>query len=380
MKILIVRTFPNIINSHQYNMQEIGLAKALVRKGHTCDIVLYNGNSKDEIEYIPVSCNGVSQNICIYRLRGFNILKNGFFPSLGKLMKNYDVIQVHEYDQITSWMNYAWRKKPIVIYHGPYYHEFNKGYNFKCKIFDTLFLKLKHNKNVVCMAKSELAADFLRKKGFKRVENVGVGLDLDNFEKGNKELEEKIAVNKDKINVIYVGKIEERRNSLFLLQVMQEICNNNPRINCIVIGDGNKEYVETFMCKAKPLIESGRMQYFARASQCQLAEIYKNTQLMLFPSCYEIFGMVLLEAVYFGLPVITSKNGGSDIIAQSEDTGLIVDSLTQEAWIEAVEKFINKLTNKQSESNKYRIDISWDYIVNKFISCYEEAIKSAQSK
>ena len=41
MKILIVRMWPDTLNIKNYNCQELGLAKALVRKGNTCDIVLY---------------------------------------------------------------------------------------------------------------------------------------------------------------------------------------------------------------------------------------------------------------------------------------------------------------------------------------------------
>ena len=47
MKILIVRTFPDILNLNSYNVQEVGLAKALTLKGHQCDIVLYNGKHAD---------------------------------------------------------------------------------------------------------------------------------------------------------------------------------------------------------------------------------------------------------------------------------------------------------------------------------------------
>ncbi len=52
MKILIIRTFPNIIDPATYNIQEIGLAKALVRKGHECGIVLYYGKNKDKVRLV----------------------------------------------------------------------------------------------------------------------------------------------------------------------------------------------------------------------------------------------------------------------------------------------------------------------------------------
>ena len=122
MKILIVRSFPDILNLNAYNVQEIGLAKALTRRGLECGIVLYNGRQKDRKERYTFSEDGKEYSFIIYWLKGFSFFKNGIMPSVFRLISQYDVIQVHEYDQILSWMLYTRMKKPTVIYHGPYYH------------------------------------------------------------------------------------------------------------------------------------------------------------------------------------------------------------------------------------------------------------------
>ena len=368
MKILIVRTFPNMIDTHQYNVQEIGLAKALTRQGYQCGIVLYNGKCADSVENIPVVCDNDCRDITIYRLHGFNILKNGFFPSLNKVVGQYDIIQVHEYDQITSWLLYSWsKKKKVVIYHGPYYHEFNKGYNFKCKIFDSLFLKVKHNRDVLCMTKSSLATDFLKSKGFKSVRTVGVGLDLDNFAVNS---EEELPIDSTKKNVIYVGKIEERRNSLFLLDVMKELRRRNQEVNCIIVGNGEEEYKSTFLTKAHDMMAEGYLQYYEKATQGQLAKLYETARVMLFPSNYEIFGMVLLEAVYFGLPVLTSKNGGADIFEDEKCSGIIVSGFKVEEWVEKAEEILIKNVGEKLTLKEREDLVSWDNKVPAFIECY----------
>ncbi len=115
VKILIIRTFPSILDPEGYNIQEVGLAKALVRAGQRCDVVLYNahnGNNKKTLR-VPDSDGGI---VNVYMRQGIGILKNGFFPGLSKLVKDYDIIQVNEYDQITSWFYYAFKKdRPVVI-------------------------------------------------------------------------------------------------------------------------------------------------------------------------------------------------------------------------------------------------------------------------
>lgn len=52
MKILIIRNFPSYmsVKNNTYNIQEVGLAKALVRKGHICDIVFWTDKEEEIVK------------------------------------------------------------------------------------------------------------------------------------------------------------------------------------------------------------------------------------------------------------------------------------------------------------------------------------------
>ena len=379
MKILIVRTFPNIIDPNQYNMQEIGLAKALTGSGHACGIVLYYGKNQDTEETIPVECSDGIHNITVYRLHAFGILKNGFFPSLRRIAGQYDVIQVHEYDQITSWWYYSFSKKPVVIYHGPYYHPFNKGYNLKCSIFDHTFLKIGQHKDVVCLTKSNAAAEFLNKKGFRNTTAVGVGLDTSVFdEKDDADTPEKITIDSSRFNLIYVGKIEERRNVFFLLDILDKLLQMRKDVRLYVIGNGEHDYIQHFLERAEPFCEAGFLEYIPSASQTELAKIYQKVNLMVFPTNYDIFGMVLLEALYFGLPVISSKNGGADMLIENGINGLIETSFDALKWAEKISELISDSKQyeniKNNLSAKDQVKLDWNNIAEQFITGYQKAI------
>lgn len=379
MKILIVRTFPNIIDPNQYNMQEIGLAKALTGSGHACGIVLYYGKNQDTEETIPVECSDGIHNITVYRLHAFGILKNGFFPSLRRIAGQYDVIQVHEYDQITSWWYYSFSKKPVVIYHGPYYHPFNKGYNLKCSIFDHTFLKIGQHKDVVCLTKSNAAAEFLNKKGFRNTTAVGVGLDTSVFdEKDDADTPEKITIDSSRFNLIYVGKIEERRNVFFLLDILDKLLQMRKDVRLYVIGNGEHDYIQHFLERAEPFCEAGFLEYIPSTSQTELAKIYQKVNLMVFPTNYDIFGMVLLEALYFGLPVISSKNGGADMLIENGINGLIETSFDALKWAEKISELISDSKQyeniKNNLSAKDQVKLDWNNIAEQFITGYQKAI------
>ena len=372
MRFLIIRTFPSILDPNGYNIQEIGFAKALVRAGHVCDVILFNGSNGDEIKEISVEVTDGSR-VTVYMRHGFGILKNGFFPGLKGLVKDYDVLQVHEYDQISSWKYYAFCKdKRVVIYHGPYYDSYNTGYNFKCKVFDNTFLKIKNNREALCFTKSRAAGEFLKGKGFKNVYPIGVGLDVDNFSSTAPPTDApENLLPRDRWNLIYVGKIEPRRNSYLLLDIIRKLYDRHPEMHLLVIGGGEKAYLDEWKRKAQPLMEEGALTYVEKMSQQKLRGIYEHPNLMLFPSNYEIFGMVLLEAMYFDLPIISSDNGGSDTLITDGEDGIIVKEFDADSWVTAVEKlYLDKAEYDRIKGNLKAKDhavYTWDGIVEKYL-------------
>ena len=74
----------------------------------------------------------------------------------------------------------------------------------KCIFSDFYYLFHSEYKKTKCLAKSELAANFLRKKGFNNISIVGVGLDNDRFKN------EKEKYNKEYNRVLMLKEIEKQ--------------------------------------------------------------------------------------------------------------------------------------------------------------------------
>lgn len=386
MRILIIRTFPDALNLKSYNVQEVGLAKALIRKGHVCDIVLYNGKKKDRKQEYHFSVAGEAFSFTIHWLKGYNFFRNGLMPSVKKLIPEYDVIQVHEYDQILSWDIYTRQPKPAIIYHGPYYDEFARGYNFKCKVFDLLFLPRRKYRDVVAITKSTLATDFLKNKGFRNVTTVGVGINPDNFgacTKGEADLDQTAFAGMDiRKSLLYVGKLEERRNLYFLVEVFRKLRQKDSTLKLTIIGNGEAGYKDGFLSSIGKDLAEGSIEYRERADQTELVEYYHNASFFVLASNYEIFGMVLLEAMYFGVPVISSVNGGSCTLIKNGYNGFVMEGFDSEAWAGCLEKamqdegHLNEL--KKNARKTVEESFTWDALADKFIEAYRQAINGAK--
>lgn len=378
MKILIVRTFPDILKLNSYNVQEIGLAKALNSRGHQCDVVLYGGSQKDHLEKYSFDNGKEKSSFCIYWLKGYSLFKNGFMPSLIKYLPLYDVIQVHEYDQVLSWLIYAHYSKPVVIYHGPYYHKYTKGYNLKCRVFDLLFLHGKRYRTIPALTKSVLAKDFLLEKGFKYVKAVGVGLDEEKIKKTVPQAEIVPQKQKHVFRMLYIGKIEERRNVYFLIEVFRKIRKNNDNVELVIVGNGEEAYTAAFLNSIEKERKEEKIIYIPSVPQNSLASVYQEADCFLFTSNYEIFGMVLLEAMYFGLPVISSRNGGSVTLIEDGENGFVLDGFNLDEWCEKIESLMTDETRRKKMSHEAIRKVSdhylWEKLVDQFIEAYEQAI------
>lgn len=385
MKVLIVRMYPNQININNYNCQEIGLAKALVRKGNICDIVLFTSGKEHEED---IYFDGNGKKIHIYYLKGKSFCKNAFFSnSLYDIVDKYDIIQSAEYDQIG---NIKLRKKvgnKMLLYHGPYESRYTRGYKIKCFLSDLICLFHKDYKNTICVSKSKLASELLKKKNFKTIYTIGVGLDTDRFE-DNESTNDKInkIIRERKENntkyLLYVGKIEERRNILFLIDVLREETKKNANIKLIMIGNGKEKYVKKSLEYSKEKNVLNQIEYIKSATQGELTAIYKNVDLFLLPTKYEIFGMVLLEAMYFGIPVITTYNGGSSTLISDKKNGFICEENRLDAWTETIDIVLNRCDywNEISNNEKRTIynNFTWDIISERFIEVYKKMISERE--
>ncbi|HFD2051434.1 glycosyltransferase family 4 protein [Clostridium perfringens] len=367
-KILYVRSGPYKVNLNSYNLQEIGFSKSLCDKGFNCDILYYSNFNKDEEIY--------SNNNCKVRIlwrKGIKILRTGIYPQIlnKKFLSRYDLIIATEYSQIMTILM-SKLSNNVVIYNGPYYNLFK--IKFIEKIYDKLFVNV-INKNIKqVFVKSDLAKEYLTKKGIKNISVLGVGLDISKFELDNKpsnKINKLIDFMKKNKCLLYVGSLDDRKNFRFTLKVFEKVNNINPDIKLVVIGKGKRGYVENCFKEIKNETKKNII-HINQLDNNYLKFVYKEASIFILPSKLEIFGMVLLEAMYFGVPTITSINGGSSTLIKNLVNGIIVNEFNEDEWCRSILNLIkdNEFAAKLSLNAKNTIknNYTWKEISEKFIN------------
>lgn len=213
-----------------------------------------------------------------------------------------------------------------VVYHGPYYSEYNRKYHAMCRIFDLFFLKMYLRNRTRFIVKSHLARQFLQSKGIlqENIKTLGVGMDTDALEASGEDVPEYIREAERKetvIRLLYIGHLDPGRNILFILETMKAIRDMGQDVILNLVGTGEHRY--TKLCR-EFAEEKGLMPYIhytEKMEQKYLSGIYRSSDFFLLPTRYDIFGMVLLEAMYYGLAVLTTDNGGSTMMIQDGVNG-----------------------------------------------------------
>ena len=379
MKILFVRTTPNEVDLSSYNLQEVGLAKALVRKGHECDVMYYTS----EADHTQTVTFDGDKTINIHWLHGYGVFYEGYYPSLKKYVKDYDIIQVGGYVGITSWWLNSHVQDKVVNYQGPYFCPENKGDIRKAKIWDKTLLPLSNKKNMIVATKSALATEYIKSKGIDNVTTIGVGLDLDNILSSAEDMYEHELVKQlqtqkgDSKYLLYIGALEERRNIHFLLRTFARTAERMPECKLVLIGRGKKEYVDSCHALIDELGIQNKVICRERVEQKYLKAVYELCDAFLLPTRYEIFGMVLLEAMYFGLPVFTTYNGGSSTL-MTADNGVVIEQLDEQRWANAICDVLDNAEKAASIGRNAAKTISenytWDALADKFLAVYESRV------
>ena len=382
MKVLILRTMANVLNLKTYNLQEVGLAKALIRLGHQCDILYYTDGKEDRKQTISFDDG---KTITVLWTHGYNILHEAIYPSLKKIVDDYDIIQVSDYVGFTSvWLN-ARHQDKTVNYQGPYYCRYNKKDILRTFVMDRILLPFSHRKTMVVGTKSKLATQYILDKRIPDVTTLGVGIDLDNLTPpGKEELPQfvrEVRENKQSLKyLLYIGRLEERRNILFLLDVMHKVVEKDPDVRLVMIGKGDKEYTDACWEKADQLGLRDKIIYSQQLEQKYVREIYRICDLFLLPTRYEIFGMVLLEAMYFGMPVLTTFNGGSSTLIQDDVNGFILDQMDQDKWSDRICSLLEQPEHLadvgRKASDTVARNYTWDALAPRFIELYRKRLES----
>lgn len=169
-----------------------------------------------------------------------------------------------------------------------------------------------------------------------------------------------------------IAELHPRKGLIHLLKACEILMEKNMIFKCIIIGEGQQRK------ELERYIEKHRLEKFIKllGTRHDIPQLLASSDVFVLPSLNEAFGLVLLEAMIAGLPIIATKNGGIPEIIENGKNGILVAPKDSLALAEAIEKILSSpdLVRKMSEKNQE--DVRKKFEVKEMVKKTEEVYHS----
>ncbi len=216
------------------------------------------------------------------------------------------------------------------------------------------------------LAPSKLVQSQMRKLG---ISNVGLwrrGVDAQTFHPGFRSAamrDEMTGGNPDETVLIYVGRLSDEKQIEHIRPALACL----PKTRLVLVGDG----------PARPALERAfaglPVTFMGYLRDQRLSQAYASADIFVFPSRLETYGLVVIEAMAAGLPVVAARVGGvSDIVTEGE-TGYTFETGDTGALTEGIGKIAGNrdiMRAMGARARAYAETQSWDAIMDEVIELY----------
>lgn len=144
------------------------------------------------------------------------------------------------------------------------------------------------------------------------------------------------------LRVLFVGTWTPRKGLLRALEYLR--CLPEAGFRFHVVGDGARD--ASYAASVRLLLDatpwlSSRTQIYGAVADAELASIYSRADVLLLPSSYEGYGMVLTEALHAGVGVLAANVGATAEVVRHEHDGLLLSLGDAQRWVHTLRLLAN---------------------------------------
>lgn len=243
---------------------------------------------------------------------------------------------------------------------------------------------------IIAATPAELAQlQWLYRADVGHVSVIPPGVDLSLFyPRPADEAKRRIGVDADRILLLFVGRIEPLKGLETLLRALAQlrdrgVCQCQQLALSIIGGDPDaaaavrNEEMERIKALRLELGLEGMVTFLGKQDQDTLPDYYAAADAVVMPSHYESFGMVALEAMACGTPVIASEVGGLAFLIKDGETGFHVPDRDPGALADRICAIITdpllraRLGGRAAE---YAHEYSWERVAGRVVALYESLL------
>ncbi|MFP4015836.1 MAG: glycosyltransferase family 4 protein [Halanaerobiales bacterium] len=366
------------------------LSESLVKRGHEVYVITQGSSELDNVQLI----NGVN----VLRTDSVSISGNNFVDNI--LHLNFQLIDkaiqlnnevddidiIHGHDWLVFWASKVFKHsltKPLIYtIHATEFGRNQGIYNNMQRYINDLewYATFEAWKVIVCSQFMNYEVRNLFQLPEDKVVTIPNGVNEENYKIDyTSQFKEKYASPYEDI-VFYVGRIVREKGIQVLIQSIPQILNTNPSTKFIIAGKGPHQ--QSLRSQAEFLGVADRIYFTGFISDEERNKLYQAADVAVFPSLYEPFGIVALEAMATRTPVIVSNVGGLAEFVKDGENGLVFNTGDAHHLAEKITYLLNnKKEAEQIAETGYEMvvnEYTWDEIAKRTEKVYKDVITDYQ--
>ncbi|WP_051938255.1 glycosyltransferase family 4 protein [Ghiorsea bivora] len=173
------------------------------------------------------------------------------------------------------------------------------------------------------------------------------------------------------VSLLFVGHITRAKGVLDLLQAVVSLhVKEIWQLHIVGSTSAEPETNQQLQTMIKKHGLQDKVKLHGRVSNADLAHLYADADIFVLPSYWEGYGIVFLEAMYVGLPVVATTAGAIPEVVQHEETGLLVNAGDVDALQAALATLIRSPEQRRSYAQQAQVfakqALDWQAVEQKF--------------
>lgn len=307
------------------------LSKRLIKDGHDVTVVTYRDQNLPYFE--------LDKGVKVYRVDNFMIQSNNFIDwvmqlnfnmiaKVGEIIAkegNFDVIHAHDWlvAYAAKTLKQAYNLPIVSTIHATEAGRNNGIREQNQKYINDTEWMLTYESTEVIVNSNYMKNELQRLFGlpFEKINVVPNGVNLTNYSgiERDYDFRRKYAMDNEKM-ILFMGRLVYEKGVQHLIGAMPKIIEHYHDAKLVIAGKGGM--IDELKAEVNALGLGNKVCFAGYLNGKDVGKMYKAADISVFPSTYEPFGIVALEAMLAEVPIVVSDIGGLNEIVDHRETGM----------------------------------------------------------
>jgi glycogen(starch) synthase len=364
-----------------------GLAKALVHQGHEVHIFTLDFPGSPRYEEM----NGIKVYRAATELGHPNFLTwvllfNHFLgKKMAEVCHSVDLDVMHVHDWLAAFAGISFKhylKKPMVL--TVHSTEIGRAQGLHSPDSFTIdgiewWATYEADKVIVCShsMKNEVCGHF--NLPWDKVDVISNAIDTSQYQTSvdRGSVRQRYGVGWGEKMVLCIGRLVTQKGIEYFIRAIPKIAGRFPETKFIIVGEGWSR--DSLEAEAQATGQSEKIRFTGFVSDKEVVNLMTSADVLVVPSVYEPFGIVALEGMATGVPVVASQVGGLSEVIEHDRTGVFVYPRSPDSIAWGIGKVLSDSSYGKwlsgNAKDKLEKDYSWEAVATKTVEVYRKLVE-----